>query len=319
MREEINLLEQISSFLPTDKTVTFDMTLTNRHWLVNYEYFFVRDTFPKERLYSDTLFNHYHYEKKEIIHVSPYQLIQSDLERSMKRYWSKKMSIGAIELLAWSKKTVEKDTGLCYVYDEEGIYQGIFCHSLNWVEEFIYIGQSLSEFFDFDSTLLEVQTANSQDDFPAHKRKLSKSQLTPYNKLLNKEEYIIFDAELGFTITFELYRDLIDTDFIPLSQNDLRYDKLEPVSNTDCLHFLWHVKDEVFEFKLYNKSDYIDTPLVFKVLNDILEHLGARKKFVLFREFDFGQEFGLAYLNGRKAARLENLFRIQILPLDRIA
>lgn len=316
MREEINLLEQITSFLPSDKTLTFDMTRTNRHWLVDYEYFFVRESFSVERLLSDTCFHHWgDYVKKEIVHVSPYQLIQTDMEQSMKSYWAEKMSIGAIELLAWSKKTVEKDTGLCYVYDEEGVYKGIFCHCLNRIDEFIYIGQSLSEFFDFESTSLEVQAANSQDDFPAHKRKLSKSQLLPYNKLLNKEEYMIFDAELGFTIDFELYRGLIDNIFIPLSQNDLRYDKLEPISNTDCLYFLWHVKDEVFELKLYNKSDYIDTPLVFKVLNNVLEHLGAKKRFVLFREFDFGQEFGLAYLDGRRAAKLESLFRIQILEI----
>ena len=75
MREEINLLEQITSFLPSDKTLTFDMTRTNRHWLVDYEYFFVRESFSVERLFSDTCFHHYDYAKKEIVHVSPYQLI----------------------------------------------------------------------------------------------------------------------------------------------------------------------------------------------------------------------------------------------------
>jgi hypothetical protein len=49
------------------------------------------------------------------------------------------------------------------------------------------------------------------------------------------------------------------------------------------------------------------------MLNQILKTLGLNKSFVLFRDFDFGQEYGVAYLDTKKQKKLQDLFRIEIL------
>jgi hypothetical protein len=182
---------------------------------------------------------------------------------------------------------------------------------MNRVEEYIYVGKSLEDFFDLKATSEAIKKENPQDDFPVQKRKLSKEQLLTYDKLLKKDEFKILDAELGFSITLELYKSLIDETFIPLSKNELKYTQIELVGNTEFLHFTWHLENKAFEVKLENKSDYIDTK-IYKLMNDILEFLGSKKRFVLFREFGFGQEYGVAYVDEKNQHKLKNLLRVEL-------
>jgi hypothetical protein len=35
-------------------------------------------------------------------------------------------------------------------------------------------------------------------------------------------------------------------------------------------------------------------------------------RFVVFREFDFGQEYGVAYVNAKKEKKLRSLFRVEV-------
>lgn len=308
MTKELLELEEIASHLPSDKTLTLDMSRTGKHWLLDYVYFFFRKNITLEKLDTDTCFGKF----TNIEQHSPHDYVQKEFEDTIKNYWADKLSVGRVELLAWSKYTVEKDTGLCYIYDPEGYCKGIFCHCMNRVEEYIYVGKSLEDFFDLKSTSQAIQKTNPQDDFPVQKRKLSKEQLMTYDKLLKKDEFQILDAELGFVITLELYKRMIDETFIPLSKNELNYTQLELVDNTESLHFKWHVENKAFEIKLANSNDYIDTK-IYKHMNDIVEYLGAKKRFVLFREFGFGQEYGVAYVDEKNQNKLKNLLRVELI------
>lgn len=305
MNKELDILEAIVKLLPSKNTVTFDMSRTCKHWLLDYEYFYVRNSFTKTNLTTDTCLD-FRYKEQ----ASVRNFIQAEIEQSIKTYWSEKISIGKVELLAWSKYTVEKDTGLVYIYDKQNNCKGIFCHCMNRVEEFIYVGSNISVFFNLEETLEKIQDNNLEHDFQAVKKRLTKSQLLTYDKLLEKSEYRLLDSELGFSITFELYKGIIDEILIPLTCDELYYSNLKYVDNSAHLHFLWVIDNKEFEAKLNNSSDYIDGKL-YILLNEVLEYLNKEKKFILFREFDFGQEYGVAYINDLKAKKLRSLFRIE--------
>lgn len=311
MPNELFDLEEIVKPLPASNTITFDMRLTNKHWLVNYEYFFVRKDIPVQILELNTgLYSHYKHDHRWNM-LSPYEFLNAFFEESIKRYWSDKIKVGKVFLLAWSKYTVEKDTGLCYIYDSDGYYKGIYCHCMNRVEEFIYIGQSINGFFSLEKTkqrVLEVQ----EGDVAAVKKKLSRAQLMTYDKLLNPEEYKILDSEIGFRVTLDLYEKLIKGFFIPLSNNELAYSKLELLESSEYLDFRWCVNDNWFDVRLDNKSDYIDFT-IYKVLNEVVTYLGFKRQFVIFKDTNFGQEYGLAYVDTAKKRKLGNLTTIELL------
>lgn len=185
---------------------------------------------------------------------------------------------------------------------------------MNRVEEYIYVGQSIEDFFDLSLTLQTIQKDKPVNDFPVCKRKLSKAQTLRYKQLLKNEKFIILDSELGFVINLDLYKSEIDNTYIPLSDNDLKYDKLELIENQSYLHFLWHLQSKTFDIKLDNSSDYIDMA-IYKRMNEILEFSNSKKRFVLFRDCDFGQEYGLAYLTASFKVKLGKLFRIELIEL----
>lgn len=315
MTNELTLLEYISSFLDKEHTIIFDMTRTNKHWLLDYKYFFVRKNISKNTINTDTcLYGHFYDTEYPEVDINPYFFLQAVFENYIKMNWRDKLSIGRIELLAWSKYTVEKDTGLFYLYDLEDNYKGIFCNCTNRGDECIYVGQSINDFFDLELTLQEIVNGNPGEDFAAHKKILSKNQLLTYDKLLKKEQFKILDSELGFQVDLRLYEKLILEIFIPLSNNNLRLSKLELIDNEDNLKFLWHVENKSFEIQVENKSDYIDLN-IYKSMNEILGFFSIENKFVLFRDFDFGQEYGLAYLDSKMTTKLGKLIRVDLIEL----
>jgi hypothetical protein len=189
MHPEIEFLEKMASLLPEGKTITFDMSLISKNWLLDYTYFFVPKTYTYEQLAKESCEkSSYDYELKHNTerNLSPRDFLEYKLGDSYKNDGDKNFSGGRIELLAWSKFTVEKDTGMFYLYDADDKCLGLFCHSMNWVKEFSYVGKSLSEFFDLELTLKQIQEIQTVDDFPACKRKLSKAQLLTFDKLLAK-------------------------------------------------------------------------------------------------------------------------------------
>lgn len=312
---ELLKLESIASFLINDATLVFDMTRTNKHWLLDYKYFFVKKNISKVTLSEATVFHcHFNDSKYPSVDNDPYLFIESVFEDYIISNWKDKLSIGRIEILAWSKFTVEKDTGLFYLYDEKNNYKGIYCNCMNRGDECIYVGQTLSDFFDLEATAKEITSTNPNEDFFVIKKKLSQSQLMTYDKLLKPEQFKVLDSELGFQINLALYERLILNTFIPLSDNDLKLSKLELISEEDDLVFLWYVETNTFKIKVENKSDYIDLG-IYKTMNKILKFLGIEKQFVLFRNFDFGQEYGVAYLDSKMKDKLNSLIRIDLIEV----
>jgi transposase len=92
-------------YLIPQHILTFDMTRTNKHWLLDYEYFFVSQKLTKENFYTDTCEgrSYSYYEEKGLLQneqIIPHDYLENCFEGWIKRFWSERMSIGRIELLA---------------------------------------------------------------------------------------------------------------------------------------------------------------------------------------------------------------------------
>ncbi|AYB33771.1 hypothetical protein [Chryseolinea soli] len=306
----IDTLQTLSNRLPYPQTIVLDMRKTVKHWFLNYDYFILRDGHRLKDV------------NQEHLHVTSLEgerpllnIVNARVLDSVQSYWSNQIDVGEVKVFAWCNQIVEKDSMLFQLYDKAGKDKGIYCHSLNWTEDIVYVGESIDIFFDLDKAVQEFKNATVfSGDYKLPKKKLSKEKAMSYTDLLDKDEYIIEDAEFGHTPTLEFYQSFIDRTIIPLTNHDLRYSKLELISDAaGILKFNWHVDNDTFLFVLRNTGDGIDGEPFYRTLNLVLERLKTPKRLAAFKHYTFGQEYGLAYLDKNKKAKLAALFQIDVL------
>lgn len=305
MNIEIEKLEKLISNIPFPSTIILDTKKTAKHWFLTYNYFVIREDFTFDNLPFETVFN-------ENVSGVFKSYVENAILESIVNYWENiGFEIGKIEVIAWCSEIVEKDSSLFYLYDNQGNYKGLYCHSLNWVKDVVYLGHDLSEFFNFDKEIVELEKCDLNYLMP--RKKLSKVKKQTFEQLLAKDEYLILDAEIGCDPNFDFYRNYIDSTIIPFTQNKLKYTNLNFVSDSDGkLEFVWEFETIRVEFSLENGTDYLDVEF-YKRLNEVLVQSKSSKLFILFRHYDFGQEYGLAYLDNKKAKKLVDLFNIEII------
>lgn len=129
MNNELKSLIDLVSQVPFPHSLAFNMSKTAKHWLLDYNYFFIRQDYTlKDLPFRSTWLG---------AHGNFQAMIHAEVKYSVERYWSDKLNVGAVEVFAWSMETVEQDTGLVLPYDRAGNNKGIYCHCLNRVEELI--------------------------------------------------------------------------------------------------------------------------------------------------------------------------------------
>ncbi len=306
MNKEIEKLQKLISDIPFPLTIILDTNKTVKHWFLTYNYFVIREDFTFDNLPFKTIYN-----QNENGFFKNY--VENEVLKSILSEWENiDFKIGRIEVIAWCSEIVEKDSSVFYLYDNQENYKGIYCHSLNWSKDIVHLGYSLSDFFDLDKGVNELEKIGSNYLLP--RKKVSKEKKQTFEELLSKDEYLILDAEFGFEPTFDFYKNYIDTTIIPLAKNKLKYTNLNFVSDSNGkLKFVWELDTIKVKFSLGNDTDYIDGKEFYKKLNEVLVQCTSTKLFVPFRHYDFGQEYGLAFLDSKKAKKLGELFNIELI------
>lgn len=308
MNIEIEKLQKLTSDIQFPFTLILDTKKTAKHWFLSYNYFVIREDYTFENLPFKTCFNQYSKDESGVFN----SFVEKYVLQSIIRYWKTDFEIGHIEIIAWCSEIVEKDSSLFYLYDNQNNYKGLFCHSLNWTEDVVYLGNNLNDFFDLDKTIIELEKCDS--NYLLSRKKLSKVKKQTFEELLLKDEYLILDAEFGFEPNLDFYRNYIDTIIIPLTKNKLKYTNLVLVSDSNGkLEFVWELDSMRVKFSLENDTDYIDGKEFYKKLNEVLVQSTSSKFFVPFRHYDFGQEYGVAFLDSKKAKKLGELFNLELI------
>lgn len=312
MHPEYQQLQTLLQQVPFPKTIKLNMRKINKHWFLDYDYFLFREEYTVAELQGKTGY----YDRE--LENGAYAAVNKDVLASINDSWKSRMKeqgieIGSIQVFAWCEQIVEKDSSLFYLYDKKGMYRGIYCHSLNWHEDIVYLGQSLDEFFDVDKGVSVID-----NDYVLTRKKASKKSALTYKDVLRKKDYVLLNAEDGLltNYTFELYKQYIDAHVIPLTNKELYYTALVPGTLTkDWLRMNWQVNDKVFTFELDRHTDYLDTNRFFNKLNEILRELNTNKEIAVFG-LD-GHEYGLAYVDARKKKQLGELFNFNLYDLNR--
>lgn len=311
MNSENERLHSLVSKIDFPFTIIFDTKKTSKHWFLSYNYFFIREDYTLENIPFKT-FHHvspssYHNDKSNFKGY-----LENEVFNSINQSWNLEFEMGRIELFAWCSEIVEKDGSLFFLYDKSENNRGIYCHSFAWEKDVVFVANKLTDYFDLEKA--EKETIETKSNLILPRKRLSKNKTQTFEELLSPDEFLILDAEFGFKPTFDFYKNYIDTTIIPLAKNKLEYTNLKFVSDSNGeLKFVWEIDTIEVKFSLQNDTDYIDGEEFYKKLNQVLIQCTSAKLFVPFRHYDFGQEYGLAFLDSKKAKKLGELFNIELM------
>lgn len=266
----------------------FDTRSIGSHWLLNANYFLVKpgDRNLKER--GEFFIKDFYIGEGENI----LENLNQKVSKSIKEHWGE----DKVFAFAWSNDVVEKDASLVYIFKNDGTIKGIYVHSLNYVEDKVFVAASLSDIFSLEGV-------NTESDNAKLTVKGIKATIT-YKDLL-KEAYRIIDLESvdnvrDYEHVIKVFSDLSVGKFFPTikslsEQNASRNIEVE-------------INEVKYSTQLQGNTDFIDLKFIDFVNKCLIDNGHTRKKFVAFNDASFGQEIGVAFVSksGLKALRQLN-------------
>jgi hypothetical protein len=215
--------------------------------------------------------------------------INQKVSKSVNEHWAE----DKVFAFAWSNDVVEKDASLIYVFNNDGTVKGVYVHSLNYVEDKVFVAKSLSDIFSLE----HVDTESSKVRITVKEVKGRFS----YKELL-KANYKVIDLES--------VDDVKDYEHIIKTLVDLSGGKLSPVikslSEQDAVRNIEiEINGVKYSTQLQGDTDYVDLKVIDFANKCLVDNGHTRKKFIAFSDPNFGQEIGVAFASksGLKALR----------------
>lgn len=265
----------------------------SKHWLGEADYFFVK---PNELNSKD---RDQYYLKDNIVKEDGNILnaINSIISYSSLRYWGAEK----VFCFAWTNQVPEKDTGLAYVFNDDGTVDGIYAHSLNWVEDKVLIAKKLSDIIDFDNISTDPGVVKFNDSI-AKNRKSYKQLFSGQFEIIDLESV---DDVKDYQYLLGLCKSLSKEEFSP---------KIVELSEVDNIRMVrLEYRGKIFSMELQGDTDYVDLKIL-DLVNECLLSTGYKyRKFIAFRESSFGAEVGIAFLSKTGLRSLISLSNIEII------
>lgn len=275
-------------------TYVFDTRSAGSHSFLNADYFLVKpeDRNTKER--GDYFIKDFYVGEDEKI----LERINQKVSKSVKEYWSE----DKVFAFAWSNDVVEKDASLLYVFNKEGAVKGVYVHSLNYVEDKVFVAKSLSDVFN-------LEVVNTQSDKVRFTVKGDKGTFS-YKELL-KGAYKIIDLESvddvrDYEHVIKIFADLSGGKFSPI---------IKSLSEQDAIRNIEiEINGVKYSTQLQGDTDYVDLKLIDFVNKCLIDNGHTRKRFIAFSDANFGQEIGVAFVS---KSGLESLRQLNTLKIDK--
>lgn len=278
------------------KTYVFDLKAIGGHWLLNGDYFLLSPDEHNNKERGEYFIKDFYVDEGENLLLK----INETVSKSIREYWSE----NKVFAFAWSNEVLEKDASLVYVFDDFGIAKGIYIHSLNFVEDKIFVANSISELISYENSKLNSNVIK----FTSFKE----SELSSYAEVL-KGSYKIIDLESvddvkDYQYIINILTDLSKGKFSPQIK---AFHEKNSVRNIDL-----EINQIEYSIQLQGNTDYVDLKVI-DYANKVLEDNGfRRKKFVAFKEANFGQEIGIAFVSKSKLKDLGQLKNIELVKLS---
>lgn len=313
MDKELNILYELLSKIPYPFTLKLDMYRSFNHWFLYREYFVIRPDYTVRDLQKKTilvpqLYVTDSYSNADYIDLDAlaHKVTNANVLESIKRYWSDRLDIGSIYLIAYTDQSIENDGAIFYLYDSLGKNQGLYCSLLDWAKEIVRIGDNLEQFFDFEEALKKLKVSSEfKDNYKIPRKTLTSQQILKIENIL--DEYNVINPDFGESLSFDLQKRFIHSHILPLTKGDLYYDELK--STEEGIAFEWIVKDKRY---IFDDKKFILTKAFFEILNQILEDFHSKKRLIIFLDYD--REFiCLTYINERRKKALAEVFNVKLI------
>jgi len=290
--EIVDLYKKAMVFPKT--TYVFDTRSTGSHWLLNGDYFLLKPQEENTRERGEYFIRDFYVRVGDNILAT----VNKKVSESVKQHWSE----DKVFAFAWSNDVVEQDACLIYVFDSNGSVKGVYIHSLNYVEEKIFVGGKLSDIFDLNqidlNTDLKVKFSS----------KLNKGTLS-YKELL-KGSYQIIDSESvddvkDYEYILKTFSNLSDRKFSPIIKSLNEQDAVRSIEI--------EINGRKYLTQLQGDTDYIDLKIIDFVNECLIDSGHTRKKFIAFIDTSFGQEVGIAFVSRSLLKALSELRGIKVI------
>lgn len=275
-------------------TYIFDTRSVGGHWLLNANYFLLKpgDRNTKER--GEYFIKDFYVKEGDDILVS----VNKKVSESVKQYWSE----DKVFAFAWSNDVVEKDASLVYVFNNDGSVKGIYIHSLNYVENKVFVANSLFGIFDLD----EVKLGSDSKKIRFNIKSENKTQ--SYKELL-KSSYQIIDGESvddvkDYEYILKIFSGLSGGKFVPIVKSLSEQDAIRSIEI--------EINGRKYSAQLQGDTDYVDLKIIDFVNHCLVDDGQTRKKFIAFSDASFGQEIGIAFVSRSTLKALSELSAIKI-------
>lgn len=136
-------------------------------------------------------------------------------------------------------------------------------------------------------------------------KKSKKERYVFFNEILSEDEYLLYDGE-GFH-ELDDYKILFDEILKELNLEELTTKYAPNKSKSNDIKFPVSKTSELLK---NNDSDYFNKEFL-QILNEEIK-LKNDKCFIYFRDFRFGQEFGIAFIGNNKIKKLKELISIEL-------
>lgn len=308
--EEVRQLYSTLEEFDKDYWFILNMRRTHAHWFSEYDFFFIRPFLESNpemgEFYCEHSLRPFYQQENNVLLTAKWRV-----EDFVKEYWKTE---GMILVIAWAHESVDKDIALFYQLDENYTVKGLYLVSLNRPEvNDVFIASSLSELFELDKESISyaVKNANGKKVYIPRKP----DPLSDFMNVLTKGQFLVLDAEFGFIMNFTFLKGTVyDEYIIPFTAGGLYYDELTDVStNNETTKIEWKVGDRSWVVAHERNTDYLDYK-VFQDLNVIVADLNKTdKRFVVFMQASWGQEFGLAFVSNQDRDRLQKVKSVKIM------
>ncbi|GJM63067.1 hypothetical protein [Persicobacter diffluens] len=277
-----------------DNYFVFDTRKAGGHWLLNADYFLIKpgDLNTKER--GEFFIKDFYV----CDGVNILERLNQKVSKSIKEHWSE----NKVFAFAWSNDVVEKDASLVYVFDNDGAVKGIYAHSLNYVEDKVFVAKRLSDIFILDEIYIE---SSRKAKFAIKGDKA----MTSYNEILNGD-YKVIDVESvddvkDYEHIIEIFSNLSVGKFTPMIKSLREWGGIRSID--------LEIDGEIYSTELQGGNGCVDLKIIDFVNDCLIDKGHTRKKFIAFSDVPFGQEISVAFVSKSILKTLRKLKSLVIL------
>ncbi|GAB2197506.1 hypothetical protein [Sessilibacter sp. MAH4] len=290
--EELKILYELIDAQP-DSTYVIDIAKSPPHWFLDAKYFLLNSKNVRSSNDGSFAFPNRMASEGENILLKANEKISY----SMSSNWKEHKSF----TFAWTNELPEQDTGLAYVFEKNGTVKGIYAHSLNWVEDKVFVANKLTDIIDFDEIRSNSGIVNLTNLLNINQKTFAEL-LADSHQIIDLESV---DDVKDYAYLLKIFEQLSNGEFSPSAIGFSEENRVRVIE--------FELEGKLYSANLEGDTDYVDLNIVSFINNCLADQNKNQRHFVAFNTVSFGTEAGLAFVTPSELDELQKLSGVTIL------